>query len=333
MGCSANRRKHLDKLLILSQGTLREQQIEEITMKTYFNHRELVYLYTEFKKLNPDNSQKIRVSSFLEFPNLKHCTFKRFLIQAFGLDVKQLEKEEREMLKLAAAKSADSEVVVPKIDDKLKSASSNRTRKTIDIDHPLDTELKLKDNIFKARSSKLDGLDINNYIFYDDRISNYNANVVSNQESELIDFKAYCNYLKVFNPRYPTDFKIKFYFKIFDVDGDGYISRNDILEFIKTVSPLGESDDAELNEKMKKEIRNENEMVENEENIEIEEKLEKINKEEKIKELYSINPNDIANIIFKEVTGTLERTHIEFDEFQKVMWMTSIDKTCNIYIS
>ena len=39
----------------------------------------------------------------------------------------------------------------------------------------------------------------------------------------------------------------------------------------------------------------------------------------------------IINLTFKEITGNDKRKYIEYDEFQKILWQTNLDKTCVIH--
>lgn len=46
-----------------------------------------------------------------------------------------------------------------------------------------------------------------------------------------------------------------------------------------------------------------------------------------------INKEEIVDIIFKEITGSNDRTHIEYDEFVRIMWTTNIDTICYIHLN
>lgn len=39
----------------------------------------------------------------------------------------------------------------------------------------------------------------------------------------------------------------------------------------------------------------------------------------------------IINLMFKEIVGNDKRKFIEFEEFQKILWQTNLDKTCVIH--
>ena len=39
----------------------------------------------------------------------------------------------------------------------------------------------------------------------------------------------------------------------------------------------------------------------------------------------------IVNLMFKEIVGNDKRKFIEYEEFQKILWQTNIDKTCVIH--
>ena len=111
MGCFTSKKEKIEKLRILSAGLLKEEQIEDIMTKTYFSIDELLFLYDEFKKLNPDILQRINLTSFFDFPNIKYCTFRKLLIYAFGLDIKYFNIEEMEKVKSSEKKLSNNNLV------------------------------------------------------------------------------------------------------------------------------------------------------------------------------------------------------------------------------
>ena len=163
----------------------------------------------------------------------------------------------------------------------------------------------------------------------------------------FLDFKKFCNYMKIFNIKYPVDLKIKFYFKIFDVDGDGLISRKDLRDFIEEVIPKNDLEEDDEKSDLNVSIKNENPILELKEvNIqqEIDRELHNINNKIKSGDNGSSNKNDkdktkkinadeIIDILFTEVLGSVKRTNIELDEFSKLMWLTTIDSSCIIYFN
>ena len=413
MGCSNNRKIYLDKLFRVSEGSIKESQAEEIMMKTYFSIKELYYLYLEFAKLNPDSNGYIKVSSFFEFPPIKYCSFRRYLIYAFGFNIDILNKEEKDAINKNLNKSEKSKILEKDLKDnevkpnvlsnkqmtKKDLKNLNRKIKLNSDDDLVDinNNLKLKDNLFfdtpkplfnsnNNNNKAYDTNDIlklennlddnnlignNNYIYYEDlediskrKMTNISRrNYIANQS---INFNRFCNYLKVFNIKYPIDFKIKFYFKIFDTDGDGYLSKENLKEFILTVMPIEDLNNNSKNnsfdvknnlinvrnnslsklnknisntknryrdyDNVKRDIQSNNINNEEEENIEY--KLNEINKEEEEQQDMYNNKFDIdkiIDIIFTEITGSKERMHISFNEFEKVLWTSNIDSKCVMY--
>lgn len=198
----------------------------------------------------------------------------------------------------------------------------------------------------------------NNYLFEDDvysgskeGLTNFDkvmlgrADELMNQE--WMDFKQFANYLKVFNVKYPVDLKIKFYFKIFDTDGDGMISRNDLKKYIELCIPTESEEDFDKedenpeNEDDKNNNKNDSgNYVENNDikdtykthdinalarhindqrNLEVSEKKEND---------YKFDLDTIIDIIFKEVLGNTSKNSIDYDDFNKIMWITNIDTVC-----
>jgi Ca2+-binding EF-hand superfamily protein len=84
---------------------------------------------------------------------------------------------------------------------------------------------------------------------------------------------------------------------MYDVDNDGKISKNDFKKILMELLP-----DDMLNE-------------------------EKTKFNDEAKE----NVNKIVDLIFKEIVGLDKRKFIEFDEFQKILCQTNIEKTCVIH--
>jgi len=128
--------------------------------------------------------------------------------------------------------------------------------------------------------------------------------VITPSGKQYIDFRKFCDILKIFNPRTPIDSKVNctviiklVYFRLYDVDNDGKVSKGDFRRILLDLVP----------EDMLKE--------------------DKINLNDDAKE----NVERIINLIFKEIVGNEKRKFIEYDEFQKILWQTNIDKTCVIH--
>ena len=87
------------------------------------------------------------------------------------------------------------------------------------------------------------------------------------------------------------------YFRLYDVDNDGKMSKADFKRLLMELLP----DDMLTEDKTKF-------TEEAKENIE-----------------------KIVSLIFKEIVGVDKRKFIEFDEFQKILSQTNVDKTCVIH--
>ncbi len=344
MGCFTSKKEKIEKLRTLSGGLLKEEQIEELMAKTYFYIDELIYLYDEFKKLNPDILQRINLTSFFDFPHIKYCTFRKLLIYAYGLDIKYFNIEEMEKIKNSEKVLSNNNLIKvnknvsskniremnKKLSAKLKQIT--KVQKVIKDDKidVLDQELKMKENIFKPTISQN-----NNFISNGDKQMNNEAQ--REEEITLIDFYSFCNFLKVFNERYPTDFKIKFYFKIFDNDEDGFLSKEDIKRFIQLILPNEFiEDEEEMKRRYIEEDKRDDDMFIKYKSLSSERERKSLKKkieewEDKENEHSGkFNVYEVVNILFKEITGSDDRTHIEFEEFQKLMWMSNIDTSCSI---
>lgn len=347
------REKSLHELILLSEGTLNEHIVEEIVMKTYYNEIELVKLYKMFRDLNPNSKQQIKFESFYELPFIKQCAFKAFLPKIFNIqfDEKQptalIENNPNENNN-NNNKNKNNEMNFDKF-DKLNKDEMNGKR----LQKGFTSNLLLKDNIVDKDKfqSNDDSYKIgsNNFInemdkeFDSEKRLDVKTSVDLNQEPDVghMNFKMFCNYLKVFNVKFPVDFKIKFYFKLFDVDNDGFISKDDLKKFIETITP-SEEDDEEEEEAKNDEKNNKDDgknlnktvdgnainEVEDEEDNSNRRNLAKINLDEGNK----VNADKIISILFNEVLGYESRASIEYDEFQRLMWITNIDSTCVIHL-
>lgn len=222
----------------------------------------------------------------------KFCPFRKFLPRALGLDF-NLEEHEKQKLK-----------------------EENELDVIVSIDEP-DTKNKLllNENVKETKEEESK----------------------NNKKVELINFKRFCNIMKMFNLNYPVDIKIKckfiylfylVYFKLFDTDGDGKINRNDFKTFL---SEIFKDDLKEVKEEQMELKKKENEYIEKNNQNENEDP-EKKEKEKDIPKTPSnfIDFNELINIVFGEIVFNEKRNYIDYDEFSRVLWTTTIDRKCVI---
>jgi len=107
--------------------------------------------------------------------------------------------------------------------------------------------------------------------------------------------------MKVFNSRCEVDVKIKFYFDLYDIGGDGKISQRDLKKYFSTINTKDETD-ATLPDPA----------------------MDDYNIEEYI--------DPMITIIFKELVSNNKHGYIDFTDFKTLMWNTNVDKTCVIYL-
>jgi Ca2+-binding EF-hand superfamily protein len=140
-------------------------------------------------------------------------------------------------------------------------------------------------------------------------VSKFNSNQSIGRQ--YIDFKKFCDIMKVFNFKSPVEQKIKckiafiiyiiVYFDLYDIDGDEKISKKDLENFMNIINTKDEGDI----------VSAEN----NKEDVNLNNYMESM----------------IVRILKEVITGR-KKTSINFQEFKTLMWNTNIDKTCVIYL-
>ncbi len=92
------------------------------------------------------------------------------------------------------------------------------------------------------------------------------------------------------------------------MNGDGRISKDDLLTFLIEVFP----EDLATEKSQKKKVNENN----NKDNTEMENT--------------NINFEKLIDILFDEIVSNDRRKYIDYDDFNTVMWTTEIDKSCII---
>lgn len=223
MGCFNNRRKKLSELLILSNGTLKEQQTEEIMMKTFFSLDDLINLYKEYIKLSPDNSMRIKVTSFMDLPQFKHCPFRACIIKAYGFDSKLFNKHYiKKEINEKHGLSNKNNIKIEKHTSGIEIYDSNPYTKLTTSDNKRDANLKssyfldkfnfnqiknvndkkeksnlhLEDNKLQGNIFKESKFKSNNFVYFDDRIID-NKEYIHNDEIRDYECKLNINNYKI----------------------------------------------------------------------------------------------------------------------------------------
>jgi len=278
-------------------------------MNTYFSEKELFYLYQQFLKLNPNEAGLIAKNQLLNIPELKFCAFKKYLTKALKLDeedsvkmdisTEKDEKKENKKDSTVSIKQDDREESKAKEEGEILTLKENdKNKKIIEIQDKKKEEEKNESNKEEEKEDKNGKKDETKK----EGNTSKDKIIVDNDENkpigkQNIDFKKYCEILKIFNINTPIDEKIRFYFDIYDVDNDDKISKDDFSKILFELLPEDLLNDGKT-----------------EANKEAKENVEKI-----------------VNLIFKEVLGNEKHVYLEFDDFQKVLFQTNIDKTCVIH--
>jgi Ca2+-binding EF-hand superfamily protein len=218
--------------------------------------------------MEPNHKGMISNSQLLELPEFKYCPFRPHLLRVFKLNNEGTD------------------------DDPFNNAGEI-------FAYPSDPLSKMNQN--------------SNFMNSFDRMRGRHHRRESYLKSDLvigkphIGFKKFCEIMKVFSYRTPTEVKIKckrylcyplVYFDLYDTDGDGKITGKDLKDFLTIINTFDEHDSENCNDKHS---------------------------------LDSYYENMISRIM-KELLADYKRKHIEFEEFKAFMWSTNIDKTCVIYL-
>ncbi len=104
---------------------------------------------------------------------------------------------------------------------------------------------------------------------------------------------------------------------MFDTDGDGKINKNDLKIFLSEIfneDKVDKTEFGDLKNKKEKEIP----QPDDAEKIIIPPKKD------------IIDFNELINIVFGEIVFNEKRNYIDYDEFSRVLWTTTIDRNCVI---
>jgi Ca2+-binding EF-hand superfamily protein len=133
---------------------------------------------------------------------------------------------------------------------------------------------------------------------------------------QYIDFKKFCEIMKVFHYKCEVEKKIDckiifnliyvVYFELYDTDGDGKITKKDLKTFFSVINTIDVDDVTKVSK---------SKLNTTEDNIDIEAYIDPM----------------IAKIM-KELLVNTNRTYIDNRDFRNLMWNTNIDKTCVIYL-
>jgi serine/threonine-protein phosphatase 2B regulatory subunit len=75
--------------------------------------------------------------------------------------------------------------------------------------------------------------------------------VLAKEGENTIDFEAFVHALSIFNDKDNIDRKIEFLFKVYDIDGDGYVTKEELLVILQTLvgNSLSDSQLEQISEK------------------------------------------------------------------------------------
>ncbi len=304
MGCQSANKKFQDKLINLSNQSEKETRylIEQIIINTNFNEKDIYYLFIKFCKLEPNSLFKISTTQLMELPEFKYCPFKNHLLRVFKLE--------------------DDRSRAPNLDDKSNEESQLKDAKDIESDNDSSvnsTPEQHSDYPPSSDETKRKSLNFNNFISQSDKARKKSYIIMPIVVGkQTIDFIKFCDVMKVFNSKCEVDVKIKckfiynfkiscvVYFDLYDFDGDGKISKDDLRNFLRVLNTDDEMD---------------------------KHKVEKIG--DSRNDDYESYIESMTNTIFSEVL--MKNTDdpddcMKFSEFRTLMWDTDINTACVVYL-
>jgi Ca2+-binding EF-hand superfamily protein len=273
MGCQPYRQRFIEKTKNISNNAIDERIIEQIILNTsckllpnLVDERDIYHLAIKFLKLEPNNKSLISNTQLLELPEFKYCPFRSHLLRVFKLDNDQ---------------GSDTDMFPNNV-----------------YAYSLDPVSKLNQN-----NNFMNSFDKNKSGHHRRRDSYIRGDLMVGKQ--YIDFKKFCEIMKVFNFRTPPEVKIKcnhfiilVYFDLYDIDGDGKITPKDLKDFLLIINTSNDHDSEACIDR------------------------------DSLDSYYEA----MISRIMKELLADYRRKHIEFEEFKAFMWSTNIDKTCVIYL-
>lgn len=298
-------------------------------------------------------------SQLLEMREFKYCPFKKFLPKALKLQYMREEDTRKRKLKYKNTIKEDDDDE-ENLEERPKSGEVDAVV-SMEDDNKLaglqkeggNGKLLLNENKAQEEKNLQNNLTtLNNPIKPDSHTNRDNeTDNMFLLDRPYITFTKFCNILKVFNPNYPVDAKIRcklnmtikfphlnyfnwlVYFKLFDIDGDGRISKTDLKMFLFEIFPEDlealkvkqEKDEAEeKNIDVSDQIDNKADNPESNEheNIQV--------KENETESSESVDYDKLIEIVFGEIIFNEKRKYLDYDDFSHVLWTTTIDKTCVI---
>lgn len=287
MGCKSTNQRYLEMLIKKAHGEIDQRHVEHIIMNTMFDEKDIYYLYEKFQKLEPNHDSKISNSQLLELPEFKYCPFKSSMIRVFKLE------DGNDSSSVSASDSSSARSIKEEIKETERQVTTQRGQ--IKINNDKNYDLLIKNNNF------IRSMDKNQPNASKRKFSYIQGPIIVGKQ--YIDFTKFCEIMKVFNYRCPVEEKIKFYYALYDVDGDGKISISDLKKFLEIINTKDEKNEEQIG------------AIENEEDHNIDQCKE-----------------EMVQIIMKELITNNMRSYIDYEDFKNLMWNTNIDRTCVIYL-
>mmetsp|Transcript_1687 Transcript_1687/g.1789 ORF Transcript_1687/g.1789 Transcript_1687/m.1789 type:complete len:326 (-) Transcript_1687:227-1204(-) len=254
-----------DKLVTTSAGQVDDEDIEELMMVTGYTEKELLDLYGRFRDLDYHQRGKITNEEFLELSEFKLNPFKSrlpYLLQLksrseflpnqeghavlssfwnFGetstadLDKTENKNKRRsvEFFKVLESRKEDEDDDESYEDSKIEESKTEQ--KQSDVSQNQTDKSNSKKNNSRLYNSLLGGNLFGLKRKFGKLLKNKNAIEVSPEDdpTAYITFKDFVKFLKIFNPRAPYEDKVKFQFRLFDIDEDKKITEEDLTQVLR----------------------------------------------------------------------------------------------------
>lgn len=253
MGLTSSKEKKIRAIIELSVSSpkhLTESDVQEIMMNSQFNESELLKLYKKFQDLDDDSTGSLTNRQLLNLDEFKYNPFRTRLIYALQLKTDQQVQEIKDM-KNQDVKLEDLGKILKNEEEPKKG--TNETEESDDKEGSTEGEKPKKEK----QAEEAD----------DDAELEMNEDTPDFIESmgttSYITFDEFAKIMSLFNPRTGIEEKIqcKFkilnlpqivYFRIFDVNEDKKIDRDDLKKIMKMLfgSKISAEDMKTLGEKI-----------------------------------------------------------------------------------